>query len=220
MASSVSPPSPHHASLPNPKKRPSLATPSAPTSSYALKRPKLHPLRQTSFPVENAAPFSATPSARSETGSLVSASSRPGALGSAEKRGRGRPKKNAPTPHGELNSATGGGKANDRDDAGTLVSGTGAGAGVGRGSRSVISGRSGGGDDDDEGEAGGWAAAPENLDAGEKARKDEEDREENRKLLYVLSRTISYIFCLPTEILLSSCCQLRSSLLLSRSMQY
>jgi ATP-dependent exoDNAse (exonuclease V) beta subunit len=47
-----------------------------------------------------------------------------------------------------------------------------------------VSGRSG--DEEDEGE-GAWAAAAvaENLDAAEKERKAEEDREENLRLMYV-----------------------------------
>ena len=91
----TSPPAPYNASLPNPKKRPSL--PLAPQSSKPPKRPKLHPLRQTSFPAEHVSPF--TPSARSETGSLVSGITSSSAQpNSASKRGRGRPKKTKGTP--------------------------------------------------------------------------------------------------------------------------
>lgn len=52
----------------------------------------------------------------------------------------------------------------------------------GQGSRSVVSARSG--DEEDEGD-GAWASAAvaENLDAAGKARKEEEDREENRRLM-------------------------------------
>jgi transcription initiation factor TFIID subunit 11 len=181
MASS--PPAPLHTSLPNPKKRPSLGPPLATHS--VIKRPKLHPLRQTSYPDPNAIPFSTTPSARSETGSLVSGiSSRAGtATGSGEKRRRGRPKKASKdkdfTQASQDGAQSAGGAGGDRDDARTLIS-----ARSGHGSRSVVSGRSG--DDEDEGE-GAWAAAAvaENLDAAEKARKEEEDREENRRLMYV-----------------------------------
>lgn len=165
MASPISPPAPHHTALPNPKKRPSLATPSV----SSIKRPKLHPLRQTSFPADVHA---ATSSARSETGSLVSGSSR--AHTSTEKRGRGRPRKNGPQSAVETATTP---SRQDREDARTLVSATGGGAA--QGSRSVVSG----GEEDDEGETGGWAAAPENLDAADKARKEEDDREENRRLL-------------------------------------
>lgn len=176
MASSVSPPAPHHTSLPNPKKRPSVSSQSTPASAYPTKRPKLHPLRQTSYPDAQATPFSATPSARSETGSLVSGSSRM-APGSAEKRGRGRPRKGAST---QITQSGVGGVAGgqDRDDGKTLISLDG---GAGRGTRSVVSGRSGA-DEDDEPDL-GWAAAPENLDAEDVARKEEEEQEENRKLL-------------------------------------
>lgn len=185
MASS--PPAPIHASLPNPKKRPSLGPPLASPSggpSYAVKRPKLHPLRQTSYPDPNAIPFSAAPSARSETGSLVSGiSSRAGNTpGSGEKRRRGRPKKRDSTQAAQDGSQSAGVASGDRDDARTLIS---ARSGPdGQRSRSVVSGRSG--DDEDEGD-GAWAAAAaaENLDAAEKARKEEEDREENLRLMYV-----------------------------------
>jgi hypothetical protein len=185
MASS--PPGPLHTSLSNSKKRPSVGPPL--TSASAVKRPKLHPLRQTSFPDPNAIPFSATPSAHSETGSLVSGiSSRAGnAPGSGEKRRRGRPKKagkDRDFSHATQDSAQSGRGAGGGggDDAGTLVSAR-SGPG-GQGNRSVVSGRSG--DEDDEGD-GAWAAAAvaENLDAAAKARKEEEDREENRRLMYV-----------------------------------
>jgi hypothetical protein len=189
MASS--PPAPLHTSLPNPKKRPSLGPLLATTSggsSFAIKRPKLHPLRQTSYPDPNAIPFSATRSARSETGSLVSGiSSRAGtATGSGEKRRRGRPKKagkdRSSTQCTQDGAQSAGGAGGDRDDARTLISAR-SGPG-GQGSRSVVSGRSG--DEEDEGE-GAWAAAAvaENLDAAEKERKAEEDREENLRLMYV-----------------------------------
>ena len=183
---SSSPPAPLHTSLPNPKKRPSLGPPLATTS--ATKRPKLHPLRQTSYPAPNAIPFSATPSARSETGSLVSGiSSRAGtARGTGEKRRRGRPKKGEKERESlqgaQSGSQSAGGTGGEREDARTLISAR-SGPG-GRGSRSVVSGRSG--DEEDEGD-GGWAAAvaTENLDAADKARKEEEDRHENLKLQYV-----------------------------------
>jgi transcription initiation factor TFIID subunit 11 len=194
MASS--PPAPLHATLPNPKKRPSLVSPHPTTSggsSYANKRPKrpkLHPLRQTSYPDPNAIPFSATPSARSETGSLISGiSSRAGtATGTGEKRRRGRPKKGGKERDSFQGTQDGtqstGGAGGDREDARTLVSAR-SGPG-GQGSRSVVSARSG--DEEDEGEGeGAWATAAvaENLDAADKARKEEEEREENRRLMYV-----------------------------------
>jgi len=194
MASS--PPAPLHATLPNPKKRPSLVSPHPTTSggsSYANKppkRPKLHPLRQTSYPDPNAIPFSATPSARSETGSLVSGiSSRAGtATGTGEKRRRGRPKKGGKERDSFQGTQDGtqstGGAGGDREDARTLVSAR-SGPG-GQGNRSVVSARSG--DEEDEGEGeGAWATAAvaENLDAADKARREEEEREENRRLMYV-----------------------------------
>jgi transcription initiation factor TFIID subunit 11 len=190
MASS--PPAPVHTSLPNPKKRPSFGASLATTpggSSYPNKRPKLHPLRQTSYPDPNAIPFSAIPSARSETGSLVSGvSGRAGTVpGAGEKRRRGRPKKGDKERESlqipQDGSQSAGGVGGDKDDTRTLVSAR-SGPG-GQGSRSVVSGRSG--DDEDEGD-GAWAAAAaaaENLDAADKARKEEEDRQENMKLMYV-----------------------------------
>ena len=86
----TSPPAPFPASLPNPKKRPSIS--SQASLQNVPKKPKLHPLRQTSFPVDAIAAYgSAVTSARSETGSVT------GSLLSATsaKRPRGRPRKSA-----------------------------------------------------------------------------------------------------------------------------
>lgn len=91
MASS--PPAPNSASLPNPKKRPSIS--SSISQPVTNKRPKLHPLRQTSFPANgdahNYGP--ATASARSETGSVVNSTFSTLSATKPAPRGRGRPRK-------------------------------------------------------------------------------------------------------------------------------
>lgn len=75
----------------------------------ANKRPKLHPLRQTSFPanVEQAAYASAIDSARSETGSV--ANSTFSKASKAQPRGRGRPRKSLQITEDDARSARDGG---------------------------------------------------------------------------------------------------------------
>lgn len=91
MASS--PPAPFSANLPNPKKRPSIS--SSISQPATNKRPKLHPLRQTSFPANgdahNYGP--AAVSARSETGSVVNSTFSTSSATKPAPRGRGRPRK-------------------------------------------------------------------------------------------------------------------------------
>ena len=178
----TSPPAPLHASLPNAKKRPSLGPPSGISpASYSIKRPKIHPLRQTSFPAADATIFSATPSARSETGSITNSlvSGVSSKAGAREKRGRGRPRKGTKDTSQTTQNGVAGSQASvtGADESGSLVSGR----EPGRGARSIVSGRSGGaeGDDDDEGD---WGGASANLDAADKKRLHEEEMEENRKL--------------------------------------
>ena len=140
MASS--PPYPYPSSLPNPKKRPSLGSQSA-TEGPTSKRPKLHPLRQTSFPAQDApgSHASAGGSARSETGSVtnshVSATSTkvPG-------RGRGRPRKSAQLHEIDIQVSQAGA------DTGSQINGSSRNAG--RGGKSVVSGKSGPADQDEE----------------------------------------------------------------------
>jgi transcription initiation factor TFIID subunit 11 len=118
-------------SLPNPKKRASMSS-----QLSNAKRPKVHPLRQTSFVAPNVND-SAVHSARSETGSMVSATSSrmPG-------RGRGRPRKSLPAQaiNANENKSTAG-------DGGSQVGGTKGGRG---GAKSVVSGRGEGDDEQDD----------------------------------------------------------------------
>lgn len=91
MASS--PPAPYSANLPNTKKRPSIS--SSISQPATNKRPKLHPLRQTSFPA-NGDPHNYGPaavSARSETGSVVNSTFSSVSATKPAPRGRGRPRK-------------------------------------------------------------------------------------------------------------------------------
>ena len=84
----TSPPGPFPASLPNPKKRPSIS--SSASLQNVSKRPKLHPLSQTSYPLNASTAYSAvvaTP--RSETGSVTNSM----VSGTSAKRPRGRPRK-------------------------------------------------------------------------------------------------------------------------------
>ncbi|KAK5088182.1 hypothetical protein LTS08_004759 [Lithohypha guttulata] len=101
MASS--PPAPFPASLPNPKKRPSISS----QVSAANKRPKLHPLRQTSFPanVDGNAYASAVDSARSETGSVANSTFSRMSTSKAQPRGRGRPRKSLQVTEEDAQSA-------------------------------------------------------------------------------------------------------------------
>ncbi|KAK5940985.1 hypothetical protein PMZ80_006262 [Knufia obscura] len=112
MASS--PPSPFPASLPNPKKRPSMSSQvSQPASN---KRPKLHPLRQTSFPAHIDANAYAAASARSETGSVANSTfSTASNHAKAAPRGRGRPRKSLQVPEDDARSARDGGSTTGRN---------------------------------------------------------------------------------------------------------
>ncbi|KAL9110736.1 MAG: hypothetical protein Q9227_004728 [Pyrenula ochraceoflavens] len=88
-----------------PQKRPSLSSNASVASNPAKRRNTLHPLRQTSFPAVDAAPYAAGTSsvysdAGSVTGSMVSGISGGGGGGPAATKKRGRPKKNAPTQAG------------------------------------------------------------------------------------------------------------------------
>lgn len=115
----TSPPTPTNLTIPTSKKRPSLGPPSQSTTtqgyiSQAAKRPKLqHPLRQTSFPSNEAQAALYTPTApRSETGS-ISASLVSGFSGTTGgKRSRGRPKKRKSQPQ-DIQSSRHGGDYND-----------------------------------------------------------------------------------------------------------
>ena len=100
MASS--PPAPFPANLPNPKKRPSV---SSQVSIASNKRPKLHPLRQTSFAADSDANASAIVSARSETGSMANSQFSTMSASKAQPRGRGRPRKSVQVTDEEAGAA-------------------------------------------------------------------------------------------------------------------
>ena len=162
----TSPPGPMHTNLPNPKKRPSMSSQPS-TSGRGDKRPKIHPLRQTSFPATQ----SAISSARSETGSvtnsLVSATSTkiPG-------RGRGRPRKSAQIADADVRSATA------ATDAASQVDGDGRAKSR---AKSVVSAKSGANEqeEDDEGDIDGML---ENMDEQERRQAEEEEtRQEQRR---------------------------------------
>lgn len=148
------------------------------TTSASAKRPKLHPLRQTSFPANDATNFYTTPShsARSETGSV--ANSLVSGLSGQTKRGRGRPRKSdrqsTQLTEEDLDTAQGG-------DGNSLVNGNGGAGGAGRGTKSVISRRSGDvePDDDDEGDYGGMVGT---MDEQDRERVEEEKRREAQKI--------------------------------------
>lgn len=136
------------------------------------KRPKIHPLRQTSFPAE---PLygSAARSARSETGS-VSNSLLSGVSSKVAPRGRGRPRKSAQLNDADVRSATAGGA--DKDNASQA---DGYGRGGTRG-KSVISARSGAVDaeEDDEGDIDGML---ENMDEQERRQAEEEETKQEQR---------------------------------------
>jgi len=129
-------------------------------------------------------PFSATPSARSETGSLTGSLVSGISSKAGEKRARGRPRKDAPqpattqmngTPSLDGTAAESGGAGDGADDTGTLFSA--------RGARSIVSGRSGAADIDDEAEdEGEWGREAQDLDAADKQRLQDEIDEENNRL--------------------------------------
>jgi len=111
MASS--PPAPFSASLPNPKKRPSISSQASQATSN--KRPKLHPLRQTSFPANGDAHAYAGASARSETGSIANSTfSLTSNNTRAPPRGRGRPRKSLQVTEDDARNARDGGSTTGR----------------------------------------------------------------------------------------------------------
>jgi len=172
MASS--PPAAFPAGLPNPKKRPSLSGASG--SQNTAKRPKLHPLRQTSFPAQDVSALygSAATSARSETGSLAN-SLMSGVSGKAPTRGRGRPRKSTQLNDDDLRASQA-----QATETGSQADGSGRAGGRG-GTKSVISARSGAGeaDEDDEGDIDGLL---ENMDEHERQQAEEdESRQEQRR---------------------------------------
>jgi transcription initiation factor TFIID subunit 11 len=143
----TSPPPPFPSSLPASKKRPSIS--SQASLQGASKKPRLHPLRQTSFPVDGQIPTygSAVTSARSETGSISNSLLSAG----SSKRPRGRPKKSIQLQPEDIQASQ------TPDDSSRHLNpgpGTGRSEGAG-GARSVVSAKSGpgdAGDDEDEGE--------------------------------------------------------------------
>lgn len=171
MASS--PPPPFSAGLPNPKKRASMS--SQASAPGASKRPKLHPLRQTSFPAQDASGRygSAVTSARSETGS-VATSLHSGVSGKVTGRGRGRPRKSAQLNQEDVRTAH-----PAPNDATSQVDGESRTAG--RGTKSVVSARSGAAEqeEDDEGDI---DELVENMDEQERRQAEEEEtRQEQRR---------------------------------------
>ncbi|KIW12079.1 hypothetical protein PV08_09353 [Exophiala spinifera] len=173
MASS--PPAPFPTSLPNPKKRPSMSS-QASGQGGSSKRPKLHPLRQTSFPAQDARLNSAVTSARSETGSIAN-SAISGVSGKVPGRGRGRPRKSAQLNADEVRSSH-----QPPADSASQVEG-GSARSAGRGTKSVASGAGGGADADaeeeDEVEIDGML---ENMDEQERRQAEEEEiRQEQRR---------------------------------------
>lgn len=129
----TSPPAPYPLTLPNSKKRPSISS-QASQSGGASKRPKLHPLRQTSFPVASDAAVayaSAGQSARSETGSIANSAFSAVSDAKPKPRGRGRPRKSQQIPDEETRAARDGvsqsGKANAAKSVVSMRSGAGRG---------------------------------------------------------------------------------------------
>lgn len=138
----------------------------------ASKRPKLHPLRQTSFPAQDLSGRngSAVTSARSETGSLVS-----GVSTKVPGRGRGRPRKSAQLNDEDVRSAH-----QPPADTSSQVEG-GGGRSARRGTKSVVSARSGAAEaeEDDEGDIDGML---ENMDEQDRRQAEEEElRQEQRR---------------------------------------
>ncbi|KAJ9629201.1 hypothetical protein H2204_008990 [Knufia peltigerae] len=178
MASS--PPAPFPASLPNPKKRPSMS--SQASGPGGSKRPKLHPLRQTSFPARDARQSSAVTSARSETGSVANSAVSAVSSGKVPGRGRGRPRKSAQLNADDIRSS----RRQPPADSASQVEGGGARSATGGrgGTKSVASGAGGGGADadaeeEDEVEIDGML---ENMDEQERRQAEEEEiRQEQRR---------------------------------------
>lgn len=131
------------------------------------KRPKIHPLRQTSFPANQAAISSARSETGSITNSLVSATSTkvPG-------RGRGRPRKTAQIVDADVRSTTA------ATDMASQVDGDGRAKSM---AKSVVSAKSGANEqeEDDEGDIDGML---ENMDEQERRQAEEEEtRQEQRR---------------------------------------
>ncbi|KIW68596.1 hypothetical protein PV04_04533 [Phialophora macrospora] len=171
MASS--PPAPFSAGLPNPKKRASMS--SQTSAQGASKRPKLHPLRQTSFPAQDASGRygSAVTSARSDTGSVAN-SLLSGLSGKVKGRGRGRPRKSAQLDQDDVRST----HQNPGDGTSQIDGNDRA---PHRGTKSVVSARSGAAEqeEDDEGDI---DELVENMDEQERRQAEEEEiRQEQRR---------------------------------------
>lgn len=145
------------------------------SAQSAPKRPKFHPLRQTSFPAQDASGRygSAVGSARSETGSLAN-SLLSGVSGKVPGRGRGRPRKSAQLNEEDIRSAQQPATdSNSQVDGGART--------AGRGTKSVVSARSGAAEqeEDDEGDIDGML---ENMDEQERRQAEEEEiRQEQRR---------------------------------------
>lgn len=146
-------------------------TPHSATTDSASKRQKLHPLRQTSFPVDGAASIFYPQSAVSETASVATSH----VSGYSSKTGKklGRPRKS------DRQSV----QLNDDDLAASQVDGAsverGSQRGTGRGgTRSVISARSGEDvEEDDEGDLDGMLGS-----AQDQARREEEEKREAQRV--------------------------------------
>ncbi len=145
------------------------------------KRPKLHPLRQTSFPAQDAARHgSAVTSARSETGSMAN-SAVSGVSGKVPGRGRGRPRKSAQLNADDIRSSQ---QQQPAADATSQLEGGGGAGGArsaGRGTKSVVSGAGGAEaeEEEDEVEIDGML---ENMDEQERRQAEEEEiRQEQRR---------------------------------------
>jgi transcription initiation factor TFIID subunit 11 len=141
----------------------------------ASKKPKIHPLRQTSFPAQDASGRygSAVSSARSETGSLAN-SMLSGVSGKVKGRGRGRPRKSAQLDHDDLRATH-----QPPGDSASQVDGDGRRRDLG--AKSVVSARSGAADqeEDDDDEIDDMV---ENMDEQEQRRAEEEElRQEQRR---------------------------------------
>ena len=162
MASS--PPSSFSTNLPNPKKRASMS--SQASAPGASKRPKLHPLRQTSFPAQIASGQygSAVTSARSETGS-VGNSLLSGVSSKVKGRGRGRPRKSAQLDQDDIHSTY-----QARGDTNSQINGDG--RAVRPGTKSVVSGAAADQEDDDEGDIDDLV---ENMNEQERRQAQEEE---------------------------------------------
>ena len=163
MASS--PPSSFPATLPNTKKRASMS--SQASAPGASKRPKLHPLRQTSFPAldVNGRLGSAVTSARSETGSLAN-SLQSGVSGKVKGRGRGRPRKSAQLDQDDIRST--------HQTPGSASQVDGDGKRAGPGAKSVLSARSGAAEQEEDYE-GEDEELVENMDEQERHQAEEEE---------------------------------------------